>query len=49
GEYFITLKGGFAYSVSIQAEGYQSKTISIDLGVGKNSIHTQIENIVLEN
>lgn len=48
GEYFITLTGGKTYTAIVSAEGYQSKEIKIALGLAKNSIHTQLENVVLE-
>lgn len=48
GEYFITLAGEQTYTISVEAEGYQTKVFSVELGIGKNTIFTHIENILLE-
>ena len=48
GHYFITLVGNKKYTLEITAEGYQTLTKTVDLGIGKESILTQTADFVLE-
>lgn len=48
GQYFITLGGGKKYQMNISAEGYTTLSKEIELGIGKSTILTQTEDVVLE-
>jgi len=48
GNYFITLPGNTKYEVAISAEGYTSKSLEIDLPLGKTTTHILNQNIQLE-
>lgn len=47
GDYFITLEGGKKYSISVSADGYESKEISVDLPVGKGTTASRNEMVEL--
>jgi tetratricopeptide (TPR) repeat protein len=44
GNYFITLSGNQKYSLSINAEGFESKTSEVTLPLGETTTHIQVEN-----
>ncbi|MDT8411586.1 MAG: carboxypeptidase regulatory-like domain-containing protein [Vicingaceae bacterium] len=48
GHYFITLVGNKKYTLEITAEGYQTLTKTVELGIGKETILTQTANFVIE-
>lgn len=47
GDYFITLPGATKYTVSLSAKGYESKTVNVELPVGKGATKSHIENVDL--
>lgn len=47
GNYFITLTGGKKYTLSISAQGFEVKTLTVDLPLGQNETKSLIENIDL--
>ncbi len=47
GHYFMTLTGGKKYTLSVSAQGYEAKTVTIDLPLGQNETKSLTENIDL--
>ncbi len=47
GDYFITLQGGKKYTVTASAKGYETKTVAVDLPVGKGKTHIHVEKVEL--